>query len=49
MPPETWYLVLQRGSTIEGAYERIGVGVWNGRNEKRKIVHLYGTILLSTV
>jgi hypothetical protein len=34
-PPELWFLVLRRSQLIEGAYERIGVGVWNPGYENR--------------
>ena len=35
--PETWYLLLQRSFTAKGAFERIGIGVWSSRSERRSI------------
>lgn len=35
MPPEMWYLVLRRSLTTEGTFERIGVGVWKARSDRR--------------
>ena len=32
MPPEVWFLVLQRSPRDEAAFERIGAGFWDSRN-----------------
>ena len=34
-PPELWFLVLRKSQLIEGAYERVGVGVRNPGYERR--------------
>lgn len=35
MPPEVWFLVLRKMSATETAFERIGLGVWKARFDKR--------------
>lgn len=35
IPPEVWYLVLQKSSTTECAFERVGIGVWSSRFDRR--------------
>ena len=36
MPPETWLLVLQESKTMDGAFGRIGVGVYEYDGDRRQ-------------
>jgi hypothetical protein len=35
MPPETWFLVLQESKAVVGAYERVGIGTQDTRDNSR--------------
>lgn len=41
--PETWFLVLGRSPYREGAFERIGFGVWDGNFREKSPYPLFST------